>query len=159
MANNSLARISFLILFIGASSIGYAQNKEDQSLKAIPVERQANYPGGHSAMNKFILENLEYPEYSIQMEAEGRVMVKFIVEKDGRLSNIKVVGTTCNCQSTRWSKRKRKKFGEPNKKKACLLIEKASVEVVTKMPNWNPAVQREKPVRMFFQLPLHFELY
>jgi len=154
-----LCKIIYSITLLSITFSAFGQIEEPPSVKeTFQIHSPAAYRGGEGAMNKFISENLEYPDYSIRMEAEGTIHIQFIVEKDGSLSNIKVVKSTCRCGTTSFTKRERKKYGEPDKTKACDLIEQASVNVISSMPNWIPAQQRGKPVRMQFRLPLNFKL-
>lgn len=85
-------------------------------------------------MNKFIQENLRYPEIAKENGVEGVVVVRFVVEKDGQLTNIKVVrdiGAQC---------------GEEAKR------------IVETMPTWVPGMQRGRKVRVQYNLPVKFDL-
>ncbi len=98
------------------------------------VEQKPEYPDGEAAMLKFIYENIKYPPIARENGVEGTVYVKFIVEKDGSVSNVEVVrdiGAGCGEESMR---------------------------VVKKFPRWNPGKQRGRPVRVFFNLPVKFKL-
>lgn len=107
-------------------------------LEFYEVSEQAEFKGGEEAMYKFIAENLEYPPMAVENEIEGRVMVAFVVEPNGSLSNIQILGD--------------KKLGW-----GC---EEAAISVVKKMSGmWKPAKQRDKSVRVNFRLPIRFKLY
>jgi protein TonB len=100
----------------------------------VVVEEQAEFPGGLDSMYAYIVKNLKYPELAKEKGIEGRVFVSFIIEKDGSISNVKLLrGIGGGC-------------------------EEASVEMVKNMPKWKPAKQRGKPVRCQFTLPIKFEL-
>jgi TonB family protein len=77
----------------------------------------AEFPGGVAAMNKFINDNLDYPQEAIDLSIKGLVTVRFNVEETGRVSNVSVATPLAGC-------------------KACDL---AAVKVVEKMPSWTPA--------------------
>ena len=98
------------------------------------VEESASFPGGIQEMMNFIKNNLKYPQQARETGTQGKVFVSFVVEKDGSLTDVKVlrdIGSGC---------------GEE------------AVRVVKSMPKWKPAKQRGKPVRMQFNLPVAFTL-
>ena len=129
---------------------------DEQVMWGVP-EQMPNFPGGETALMKYISEhlvypqeakdagvegrmldfingNLEYPQEAKDAEIEGKVFVSFIVEKDGSLSSIKLLrGIGYGC-------------------------DEAAMDVVRKMPKWKPAIQRGKPVRVQYQLPFNFKL-
>ena len=94
----------------------------------------AEFPGGQSALNKFIGENIRYPQQAIELNISGKVFVQFVVRTTGEISNIKVA------------------------KGVNLPLDSESVRVVKKMPNWNPGTINGKPVNMYFNLPINFKL-
>jgi len=100
------------------------------------VEEEAEFPGGHAAMGKFINDNIDYPQEAIDLGIKGRVTVRFVVEKDGRVSNVSVAGALAGC-------------------KAC---DKAAVQVVEKMPAWKTGKNGGRSVRTLVTLPIKFEV-
>ena len=100
------------------------------------VEEEADYPGGAGEMAKFINENIDYPQEAIDLGIKGRVTVRFVVEKDGRVSNVSVAGPLAGC-------------------KAC---DKAAVQVVEKMPPWTAGKNGGRAVRTWVTLPIKFEV-
>ena len=102
---------------------------------ALPmVEDMPEYPGGMEAMMKFVAENLKYPEQMQKEKVEGRVLLSFVVEKDGSVTNIEEVQS-------------------PHP----VLTEEA-IRVVKLMPKWKPGKQDGKEVRVQFNLPITFRL-
>ena len=98
------------------------------------VEEDAEFPGGLEALSKYLSENIKYPQLAKENNIEGRVFVSFVVEKDGRVGNIKIlrdIGGGCGAEAVR---------------------------VVKSMPRWKPGKQRGKPVRSQFNLPVNFNL-
>lgn len=98
------------------------------------VEEDAEFPGGLEALSKYLSENIKYPQLAKENNIEGRVFVSFVVEKDGRVGNIKIlrdIGGGCGAEAVR---------------------------VVKSMPRWKPGKQRGKPVRSQFNLPVNFSL-
>lgn len=98
-------------------------------------EESASFPGGIDSLNKFIETNLQYPEQARQSSVQGRVYLTFTVEKDGSLTDIKVIrdiGSGC---------------GEE------------AIRIIKMMPKWIPAKDyRGKIVRQQFNLPIKFIL-
>lgn len=98
------------------------------------VETMPEFPGGQEAMLKFLVDNISYPEEAKLKKIQGRVFVSFIVEKDGKVGNVKIlrgIGGGCDEEALR---------------------------VVGLMPNWKPGEQRGQVVRVAFNLPIRFAL-
>ena len=98
------------------------------------VETMPEYPGGVSAMMSFIGKNLVYPEVSQENGIQGRVVVQFVINVDGTVSDIKVV-----------------KSVDP-------YLDKEAIRVVGSMPKWKPGTQEGKPVRVKYTVPINFRL-
>ena len=98
------------------------------------VEKMPEYPGGDEARVKFLVENVKYPEEARKNGISGTVYITFIVEKDGKISNVKVL------------------------KGVDELLDNEALRVVKLMPVWQPGVQRGKPVRVQFNMPIQFNL-
>lgn len=92
------------------------------------------YPGGMEAMMKFVSENIKYPAEAHTKGIQGRVLISYVVEKDGSLSNIHVVRSV-----------------DP-------LLDAEALRVANLMPKWKPGKQGGKPVRVKFTLPVTFKL-
>ncbi|MBQ4398355.1 MAG: M56 family metallopeptidase [Bacteroidales bacterium] len=98
------------------------------------VEEMPEFPGGAEAMMKSIAGNIKYPEAAIDKNIEGRVFVSFVIEKDGSVSNVKVlrgIGGGCD---------------------------EEAVRVIKGMPKWKPGIQEGKPVRVSYMMPINFKL-
>lgn len=98
------------------------------------VEQMPSYPGGDNALMTYLSDNTKYPEEAEKKGIEGRVLIMFVVEKDGTLSNIGVAQSV-----------------NP-------LLDKESIRVVKSMKNWIPGKQNGKPVRVFYTIPFNFKL-
>ena len=86
------------------------------------------------AAAKLISDNLRYPDEAREVNVQGTVVIRFVVEKDGSISNAAIareIGSGCGREALR---------------------------VVNMMPRWNPGKQGGKPVRMEFILPVKFSL-
>lgn len=98
----------------------------------VAVEQQAEFPGGHAALMKWINTNLRYPEAAQQTNVQGRVVAKFVIEKDGSISNPTIV----------------KSLDED--------LDHEALRIVRKMPKWQPGKNNGQPVRSYFSLPVIF---
>lgn len=98
------------------------------------LEEQAVFPGGQVELQKWLAQHIKYPAIAAENNIQGRVMVSFVVERDGSVSNIKVLRGV-----------------DPS-------LDKEAVRVVGEMPKWKPGMQTGKPVRSRFNLPVTFRL-
>ena len=110
---------------------------EEETEQAPPlrfVEEMPEPIGGFEAMYAFLQSNLKYPEVARNNGIQGQVFIEFVVEKDGSISNVKVlVGV----------------YPE---------LDQEAVRVVRMMPKWKPGKQMGKPVRTFYQIPIRFTI-
>ncbi|MCH2223996.1 MAG: energy transducer TonB [Crocinitomicaceae bacterium] len=95
---------------------------------------EAGFPGGAAEMQRFISENVEYPQTAIEMNEQGRVYLSFVVEPDGKITNIEV---------------KRGVSGD---------LDREAKRVLRKMPKWTPGEAGGKKVRTRCSLPINFTL-
>jgi len=98
------------------------------------VEERADFIGGPSMLNKFLVNNIKYPPICKENRIEGKVILKFIVNSSGEVSDIEIA------------------------KHADKHLENEAIRVLSKSPKWKPAKQNGKKVAMYFYLPVNFEL-
>lgn len=147
-----LLMLPLILVLITANSL-YAQQQEPQKKKQnmtaqsekqpqeadtdgvfIVVENQPEFPGGPAEMMKFLSDNIQYPVEAQKKGIQGRVVCNFVVEKDGSLSNFKVVRSV-----------------DP-------LLDAEAIRVLSAMPKWTPGTQRGKAVRVRYTVPVFFRL-
>ena len=80
----------FLIMFFMAFVSVSAYSQSDDEVY-IMVEKRAEFPGGQSEMLKYIQDNRQYPDEAKENDVHGKVLVSFIVERDGTLSDINLI--------------------------------------------------------------------
>lgn len=98
------------------------------------VEQMPSFPGGEAEMQKFIRDNLKYPVVAQESGIQGRVTIRFVVTKEGKISEVTVLrGIDPSC-------------------------DKEAVAVVKKMPSWIPGKQNGRAVPVYFTLPVVFRL-
>lgn len=117
------------------NSCGVAISKSSNSSEAITFSNiQPEFPGGLAAMNEFLSKNLAYPKKAMEEGIEGKVYIQFTVETDGSITNITVL------------------------KSDHQLLNQAAVDVISKMPKWNPATNEGNTVKVAHTLPINFVL-
>jgi TonB family protein len=115
------------------SQIKYVDPKTGKEVYTV-VEKQPFFPGGHEGYVKFLVDNIKYPEEAIKKSVTGTVYVTFVVEETGAVTNVKIlrgIGSGCDEEALR---------------------------VVKMMPNWNPGLEKGRPVAVQFNLPIKFNL-
>ena len=100
----------------------------------VVVEDQPEFPGGMSALMKFLGDNIKYPVITQENGIQGRVITNFVVERDGSITDVQVV-----------------RGEDPS-------LDREAVRVIQTMPKWKPGQQRGKAVRVRFTLPVVFRL-
>jgi protein TonB len=110
------------------------QREEEEEEIFVVVENQPEFPGGQAAMMKFLSENIKYPVIAQENGIQGRVICNFVVERDGSITDVQIVRGV-----------------DPS-------LDKEAVRVIQSMPKWKPGMQRGKPVRVRFTLPVVFRL-
>ena len=108
--------------------------EDSETLLGCISEPDPEFPGGMEALYKFIQDSLRYPKEALEKKIEGKVYVSFVVEKDGTITNPKIlrdIGGGCG---------------------------KEAVRMVMTMPKWLPGKQGGVPVRIVYNLPIRFVL-
>ena len=101
---------------------------------AVVVEEMPSFPGGDAECMRFLNKNIKYPTIAQENGIQGRVILQFVVNKDGSIVDVVVARSV-----------------DP-------YLDKEAVRVVNMMPKWKPGKQRGKPVRVKFTLPVTFRL-
>lgn len=116
--------------------------KDSALIKAIDNKKQVyeapeqmpEFPGGHGELMKFISKNLKYPPTAMENNEQGLVVLKFVVGKEGEISDIEVVRSVSPA------------------------LNAEAVRVIKMLPKWIPGVQDGKKVSVFYTLPINFKL-
>lgn len=98
------------------------------------AQQQPEFPGGLSAMRKFLAENIKYPKSAKEVGITGTVHIAFVVWMDGSIRNVKVlrgIGGGCDEEAAR---------------------------VIQNMPDWKPGIQRTQAVNVQMSIPVVFNL-
>ena len=119
---------------VAAPSIGPVREESDDDRIFEIVEENAQFPGGDEACYKWLYDNIKYPAIAQEQGIQGRVFVRFVVNKDGSIVDVEVTRSP-----------------DPS-------LSKEAERVIKMMPKWKPARQGNKPVRSRFNLPVMFKL-
>lgn len=98
------------------------------------VEKMPEFPGGNAALMAYLTKNIKYPAVCRENNIQGRVLIQFIVNKDGSIVDPEVV------------------------KSVNPYLDKEALRVISTMPKWTPGEQRGKAVRVKFTVPVNFKL-
>ena len=98
------------------------------------VEQMPEFPGGERALLRWLNKNVKYPALAAENGISGRVTVQFVVDSQGAISQIKILGGIGG---------------------GC---DEEAIRVVSSMPKWKPGKQGGRPVRVYFVLPIKFTL-
>lgn len=122
------------------------------------------FPGGDVEMMKFIMKNMKYPVVAETNGVEGRVLVSFIVEKDGSLSHVEAksvtdaTGNAVTVVAIRPDMTDKQKQEAVDRNKGIQALKDESERVVKLMPKWKPGKQRGETVRVRCTIPATFRL-
>lgn len=122
-----------VVCFMTASAQKTVVSQSNQNVYD-EVEVMPEFPGGVTAMYDFLYANINYPKDAIKQDVGGRVMVMFVIETDGSLSNVRVA---------------RKVFPS---------LDAEAVRVVKTMPKWKPGKEKGRPVRVNYTIPIVFSI-
>lgn len=99
------------------------------------TETMPQFPGGQGVMMKYLAANIKYPASAVKAKKQGRVIIAFVIQKDGSVTNARIV-----------------KSVDPE-------LDAEALRIVKAMPNWTPGTQDGKPVDVNYTIPVVFSLY
>ena len=108
-------------------------NGDDEDVLRV-VEELPQYPGGMVEFMKWLTAQLHYPDQALKQKLQGKVIISFIVNKDGSLSDLKLVQS------------------------AGKLLDDEALRVARLMPKWKPGIDKGKPCRSMIAIPIVFEI-
>lgn len=115
----------------------YANKPEssvDETVVFLAPEEMPEFPGGYGALLNFLGQNIKYPTIAAENGVSGRVTVNFVVNKDGSISDAKILRGVDQA------------------------LDKEAIRLVCSMPKWKPGKQSGKPVRVSYSVPISFRL-
>lgn len=109
-------------------------DKESEDLVFTTVEKMPSFQGGEGAMIEYIQKNLKYPLKAMEDNVQGKVMIRFVIEKNGEIRDAEILeGISSECDNE-------------------------ALRVVKEMPKWKPGMQNGEAVAVFFTLPIVYKL-
>ena len=153
--------LAVVLLFV--SVLGVAQNKKNivNEPPLLRVASPAVFPGGQEAFQEYIKNNLEYPEEALENDVQGSVYIQFVIDTLGNVTEVEVL----RIRATREVVVKKKLHKEETK----ILKIKAgendyclgscAVNLIANSPKWSPAIQKNKPVRVMYKIPITYSLH
>lgn len=136
---------TFLALFILVSGISFSQenfeppkisNEPDKDSVYLNFDVPAEFPGGRAGLMTFLANNMHYPKTAIENELQGKCYLRFVIDTEGVVSNVRV------------------SRGVPN----CPECDEEAVRVIKSSPKWIPAKLKDKKIKSYFDLPINFNL-
>ena len=112
----------------------FVEVQHEQIFNIVMVEQKPTFPGGYASLYKWLNTQINYPTDASEAGIQGKVIVSFVIEKDGSITNVQVV---------------RKKHPA---------LDAEALRVIKKMPRWKPGYVCGKPVRVLYPLPITFKL-
>lgn len=110
------------------------EEEPEEEAPFMVVEKMPEFPGGQAALMQYLQKNIKYPAVCRENNIQGRVLIQFIVNRDGTIVEPEVV------------------------KSVNPYLDKEALRVISGMPKWTPGEQRGKPVRVKFTVPVNFKL-
>jgi protein TonB len=107
---------------------------EEKTYEMFDIQKPPTFPGGEQALMKYLAENIQYPPLARENNIQGKVVLTFVVDKDGQVKDVNIV----------------KDLGGGTGKEA--------VRVVRSMPRWSPGEANGHPVKVRYTLPVKFQL-
>jgi protein TonB len=107
----------------------------DELFPLAGLERLPEFPGGDTLLLKFLSSSIKYPAISQETNSEGKVICSFTINRDGSVADAKVLRGTGD-----------------------LSLDREALRVINLMPKWKPGMQRGKPVRVSYTVPITFKL-
>ena len=137
LAKLPIGLVSIFLIFSTHTAISQIQDKqtvqdstEDNQIHFL-VQKMPVFPGN---LNTWIYNNIRYPETAKEKKLEGKVYVRFVIEKDGAVSNVKIIRGV-----------------SPE-------LDNEAKAVIASMPKWEPGKQEGSPVRVSYTVPVYFAL-
>lgn len=121
-----------LFLLMGVTTDVYAQDNKKKKKEDVIV--MAQFKGGQEALVDYLLQNTRYPAEAMRDEITGEVIVEFVVERNGMITNAKIV------------------------KSVAPSLDQEALRVVTNMPNWEPGTKNGLRMRSQLTIPINFKV-
>jgi periplasmic protein TonB len=119
------------VVFLSNPFQANAQTGNDNALVA--AQEMPSFPGGDKALIAALYKNLKYPDQAYENNIEGKVLVRFVISKDGSVTNPTIT-----------------RSADPD-------LDRAAIDAIRKLPRFNPGKQDGRPVDVWYSLPIVFK--
>ena len=133
----------------------------DYSRVRIPRSRRASeptFPGGDNAMMAYLARNIRYPRTASNYGLEGQTVVKFLVNTDGRISDVRVTQNRITVEDRKPFQRLAGDEKKHIREKVLELFAEEAIRVVSQMPKWKAGVRNGIPMKVEYELPINFKI-
>ena len=133
----------------------------DYSRVRIPRSRRASeptFPGGDNAMMAYLARNIRYPRTASNYGLEGQTVVKFLVNTDGRISDVRVTQNRITVEDRKPFQRLAGDEKKRTREKVLELFAEEAIRVVSQMPKWKAGVRNGIPMKVEYELPINFKI-
>ncbi len=110
------------------------EEEEEEEVPFALAEVRPEFPGGEAALQKYIASHVQYPEVARDNGLQGKVYIQFVINKRGEVENASIA------------------------RGIDAVLDKEALRVIQSLPKWKPGVQRGKPVRVSYTVPINFKL-
>lgn len=152
--------LAVLTLGVAAQNEGSTIVKNDNSEQKPSVsellKQSPQFPGGKEKLMKFLSKNVKYPDLAAAYGVEGRVVMTFFVDEDGKISDISAHDCTIERFNTTKFSQETEARQKQLKEQFALLFAKEGARVIRKMPKWEPGRHNDERVRVKYNLPIQF---
>lgn len=131
----TLLVVSAFAMTASAATVGNDSIASDAEKVYEQVDKPAEFPGGINGLMKYLQRTIKYPEKAQQANVQGRAVVKFVIGKDGKVTDASIFQSTSSKE-----------------------LDEEALRVVNAMPNWQPGEINGEPVKSYFTLPVTFRL-
>lgn len=162
-----------LVLLLGmamstALPISANTPQDDEEKVYTVVEQEPAYPGGNDALLGYISRNVRYPSFAQKYDAQGKVIVRFVVNKTGRVEGAKVIGNTVTVDGLPSEKAFKKtadaknmtyeQYSQAIKAECINVLSEEANRVIMSLPRFAPGKLDGKPVATYITIPIRFSL-
>ena len=150
-----------LLATVQIEKLGERLKHLDYSRVKIPRSRRAcepTFPGGDNAMMVYLGRHINYPRTASNYGLEGQTIVKFVVNTDGTISDVRVTENRITVEDRKPFQRLAGDEKRRTREKVLELFAEEAIRVVSGMPKWKPGVRNGIPMKVEYELPINFKI-
>ena len=133
--NTDMKFLLLLLLCFYFQFISAQENKDEKIYDSFVIEKLPEFPGGASALNSYLAQNINYPDSAKLYNIQGKVFIRFIITEEGKIENIEIV------------------------KSINSYLDNEAIRIMQNMPKWKPGSVKGKNVKCNIVVPVNFKLH